>query len=94
MGRKWEYQNLFNSVLRLQDDSTQYLVVYDFKGKSSGDLPQMFYRHLARGEKGLDIKRVQKSVLECDLKGVTFLERILEDFDAAFITYQVVRITP
>ncbi len=53
----------------------------------------MFYRHLSRGEKGLDINRVQKSVFECDLSGATFLERILEDFDAAFITYQVVKIT-
>jgi len=92
MGRKWKYQQLYESVLHIQTDSTRYLVVYDFKGKSSGDLPQMFYRHLSRGQRGLDIRRVQKSVFECDLRGATFLERILEDFNASFITYQVEKV--
>ena len=66
------------------------MIVYDFKGKRSGEIPQMFYKHMSRGiEKGLDIKRIQKSVCECDIRGVTFLEAILEDFNANFVTYQV-----
>ncbi len=91
MGRRWKYRELCDSVLRLQTNSSRYLVVYDFKGKSSGDLPQMFYRHLRRGEKELDINRVQKSVFECDLRGTTFLGKILEDFGATFVIYQVVK---
>jgi len=93
MGRRWKYQDLYRSVLHLQGGSARYLVVYDFKGKSSGDLPQMFYRHLSRGRReGLDIRPVQKSVFECDLSGATFLERILEDFNASYVTYQVVKV--
>jgi len=93
MGRQWRYQALCNSILHLQDDAVRYLVVYDFKGKSSGELPKMFFRHLSRGiEKGLDINRVQKSVCECDLSGATFLGRILEDFNANFVTYQVIKL--
>jgi len=96
MGRRWRYQDLYNSLLHLEADSARYLIVYDFKGKSSGELPQMFYRHLSKGvEKGLGINRVQKSVCECDLRGVTFLEEILQDFNANFATYQVLeRLTP
>ena len=91
MGRRWKYRDLVDKLKTLEDDGKRYVVSYDFKGKRSGELPQMFYRHLPRGQEEFDIQRVFKSTLETNFAGLQFLTQLLEDHGASYKTYEIAR---
>jgi len=92
-GRKWGYEEYVKSLLESTDNQKgTRIVTYDFRGRTTGEIPSAFYHDIKRGlARGLKIKRIEGSVYLTSEAGAKFLVRLVKDYNkgAESKVYQV-----
>ena len=92
-GRKWGYEEFVKGLLeKCSNQAETRIVTYDFRGRTSGQIPSAFYHDIRRGTaRGLEIKRIEGSVYLASEAGAKFLVRLVKDYNkgAESKVYQV-----
>jgi len=92
-GRKWGYEEYVQDLLESCDNEEgTRIVTYDFRGRTTGEIPVAFYHDIKRGvARGLKLKRIEGSVYLASEAGAKFLVRLVKDYNkgAESKVYQV-----